>query len=95
MEVSTGGALHDSSGFYYRPTVIAGALQQDEIVQRGHRPVGPKADTALTFKLDHSRGAAHCQLVHSSLTKLLLQLCLEATMLENLATDWRWNEMLS
>lgn len=34
MEVVTGGDLHDGSGFYYRPTVIAGALQKDEIVQR-------------------------------------------------------------
>ena len=34
MEVTAGGALHDGSGFYYQPTVIAGALQQDEIVQR-------------------------------------------------------------
>jgi aminobutyraldehyde dehydrogenase len=34
MEVTTGGAMHEGSGFYYQPTVIAGALQQDEIVQR-------------------------------------------------------------
>lgn len=34
MEVTAGGALHDGPGFYYQPTVIAGALQQDEIVQR-------------------------------------------------------------
>lgn len=34
MEVTTGGALHDGPGFYYQPTVIAGAVQQDEIVQR-------------------------------------------------------------
>lgn len=34
MEVTAGGALPAGSGFYYQPTVIAGALQQDEIVQR-------------------------------------------------------------
>ena len=34
VEVTTGGALHEGSGFYYKPTVVAGALQSDEIVQR-------------------------------------------------------------
>lgn len=34
IEVATGGGLHDGPGFYYRPTVIAGALQSDEIVRR-------------------------------------------------------------
>ncbi|WP_068109031.1 gamma-aminobutyraldehyde dehydrogenase [Tropicimonas marinistellae] len=34
MEIATGGALHDGPGFYYQPTVIAGAQQTDEIVQR-------------------------------------------------------------
>jgi aminobutyraldehyde dehydrogenase len=34
MEITTGGQLHEGSGFYYQPTVIAGALQSDEIVQR-------------------------------------------------------------
>ena len=34
IEITAGGGLHDGPGFYYRPTVIAGALQQDEIVQR-------------------------------------------------------------
>lgn len=34
MEVTAGGTQPDGSGFYYRPTVIAGALQNDEIVQR-------------------------------------------------------------
>ncbi|UPH70762.1 gamma-aminobutyraldehyde dehydrogenase [Abyssibius alkaniclasticus] len=34
MEVTTGGTAPDGGGFYYRPTVIAGALQADEIVQR-------------------------------------------------------------
>ncbi|WP_212525482.1 gamma-aminobutyraldehyde dehydrogenase [Actibacterium sp. MT2.3-13A] len=34
IEVTTGGAVHQGAGFYYQPTVIAGALQHDEIVQR-------------------------------------------------------------
>jgi acyl-CoA reductase-like NAD-dependent aldehyde dehydrogenase len=34
MEVTTGGEAPDGPGFYYKPTVIAGALQADEIVQR-------------------------------------------------------------
>ena len=34
IEVVTGGGALDGGGYYYRPTVIAGALQNDEIVQR-------------------------------------------------------------
>ena len=34
IEVTTGGGAPDGSGFYYKPTVVAGALQSDEIVQR-------------------------------------------------------------
>lgn len=34
MEVTTGGEHHNGNGFYFKPTVIAGAKQQDEIVQR-------------------------------------------------------------
>lgn len=34
MEITTGGKPGDGSGFYYQPTVIAGALQSDEIVRR-------------------------------------------------------------
>lgn len=34
IEVVTGGSTEAGSGFYYKPTVIAGALQGDEIVQR-------------------------------------------------------------
>ncbi len=33
MEITTGGKLHDGPGFFYQPTVIAGALQSDEIVR--------------------------------------------------------------
>ena len=34
IEITTGGALVDGPGFYYQPTVIAGAQQDDEIVRR-------------------------------------------------------------
>jgi len=34
MEIVTGGAPGSGTGFYYRPTVVAGALQTDEIVQK-------------------------------------------------------------
>ena len=34
IEIATGGSPLDGGGFYYKPTVIAGALQTDEIVQR-------------------------------------------------------------
>ncbi len=34
IEVATGGKQGDGNGFFYEPTVIAGALQSDEIVQR-------------------------------------------------------------
>jgi aminobutyraldehyde dehydrogenase len=34
IKVVTGGAAPEGAGFYYTPTVIAGARQEDEIVQR-------------------------------------------------------------
>ncbi len=34
IEVTTGGQSADSKGYYFQPTVVAGALQNDEIVQR-------------------------------------------------------------
>lgn len=34
IEVTTGGASAETDGFFYKPTVVAGALQSDEIVQR-------------------------------------------------------------
>lgn len=34
IEITTGGKLTGDHGFYYEPTVVAGALQSDEIVQR-------------------------------------------------------------
>jgi len=34
MQITTGGKVRAGAGFFYEPTVIAGALQEDEIVQR-------------------------------------------------------------
>ncbi|MCU0791064.1 MAG: gamma-aminobutyraldehyde dehydrogenase [Nitratireductor sp.] len=34
MEITTGGKPGEGAGFFYQPTVIAGALQSDEIVRR-------------------------------------------------------------
>jgi aminobutyraldehyde dehydrogenase len=34
IQVATGGRVREGSGFFYEPTVIAGALQSDEIVRR-------------------------------------------------------------
>ncbi|MGZ8251361.1 MAG: aldehyde dehydrogenase family protein [Methylophilaceae bacterium] len=34
MEITAGGKIPDRRGFFYEPTVVAGALQSDEIVRR-------------------------------------------------------------
>jgi aminobutyraldehyde dehydrogenase len=34
IKITTGGHMAGDKGFYYEPTVVAGALQQDEIVRR-------------------------------------------------------------
>ena len=34
IEITTGGKTHGDQGFFYQPTVVAGALQSDEIVRR-------------------------------------------------------------
>ncbi|MGA0533645.1 gamma-aminobutyraldehyde dehydrogenase [Hansschlegelia sp. KR7-227] len=34
IEIATGGKASGAAGFFYEPTVVAGALQQDEIVRR-------------------------------------------------------------
>ncbi len=64
IEITTGGALHDGPGFYYEPTVIAGARQTDEIVQR--EVFGPvvsitrfdDVDQAVTWANDSQYGLA-------------------------------------
>ena len=64
VEVTTGGDALDGPGFFYRPTVIAGAMQQDEIVQR--EVFGPvvsvtrftEADEAVAWANDSQYGLA-------------------------------------
>lgn len=34
IEIATGGTPGEGSGYYYRPTIVAGATQEDEIVRR-------------------------------------------------------------
>ena len=64
MEVVTGGKLGSDKGFFYAPTVIAGALQDDEIVRR--EVFGPvvsvtrfsDVDQAVTWANDSDYGLA-------------------------------------
>ena len=64
IEVTAGGKTMDGPGFYYQPTVIAGALQTDEIVQR--EVFGPvvsvtrfdEADQAINWANDSQYGLA-------------------------------------
>jgi aminobutyraldehyde dehydrogenase len=64
MELTTGGRLRAGSGFFYEPTVIAGARQEDEIVQR--EVFGPvvsvtrfrDADEAVRWANDSEYGLA-------------------------------------
>jgi aminobutyraldehyde dehydrogenase len=64
VEVTTGGRARGGSGFFYEPTVIAGARQDDEIVQR--EVFGPvvsvtrfeEAEQALRWANDSEYGLA-------------------------------------
>jgi aminobutyraldehyde dehydrogenase len=64
MQVTTGGKVHEGNGFFYQPTVIAGALQSDEIVRR--EVFGPvvsvtrfsDADEAVAWANDSNYGLA-------------------------------------
>ena len=64
IEIATGGKQGDGAGFFYEPTVIAGALQRDEIVQR--EVFGPvvsvtrfnDVDEAVTWANDTDYGLA-------------------------------------
>jgi aminobutyraldehyde dehydrogenase len=64
IEITTGGKEHGDKGFYYQPTVVAGALQSDEIVRR--EVFGPvvsvtrftDADDAVAWANDSDYGLA-------------------------------------
>lgn len=64
IQITTGGATMGDQGFYYRPTVIAGARQTDEIVRR--EVFGPvvsitpfsDVDEAITWANDSDYGLA-------------------------------------
>jgi len=64
IEITTGGKPGDGKGFFYQPTVVAGALQEDEIVRR--EVFGPvvsvtrfsDADEAVNWANDSDYGLA-------------------------------------
>jgi aminobutyraldehyde dehydrogenase len=64
IEITTGGKPGDGNGFFYQPTVVAGALQEDEIVRR--EVFGPvvsvtrfsDVDEAVTWANDSDYGLA-------------------------------------
>jgi aminobutyraldehyde dehydrogenase len=64
IEITTGGKIKSGGGFFYEPTVVAGALQTDEIVQR--EVFGPvvsvtrftDADEAIAWANDTEYGLA-------------------------------------
>ncbi len=64
VEITTGGKTRSGSGFFYEPTVVAGARQSDEIVQR--EVFGPvvsvtrfdDADEAIRWANDSEYGLA-------------------------------------
>jgi aminobutyraldehyde dehydrogenase len=64
IEITAGGKPGDGTGFYYQPTVVAGALQEDEIVRR--EVFGPvvsvtrfsDVDDAVTWANDSDYGLA-------------------------------------
>ncbi len=64
MEITTGGKISGERGFFYAPTIVAGATQDDEIVRR--EVFGPvvsvtrftNADDAVTWANDSDYGLA-------------------------------------
>lgn len=64
LEITTGGTMGEGTGYFYQPTVIAGAMQADEIVQK--EVFGPvvsvsrfsDVDQAIQFANDSDYGLA-------------------------------------
>ena len=57
IEITAGGSQPDGPGFYYQPTVVAGALQTDEIVQR--EVFGPVVSVTRFDEADQAVGWAN------------------------------------
>lgn len=57
IEITTGGKPGDGSGFYFQPTVVAGALQDDEIVRR--EVFGPVVSITRFSNVDEAVGWAN------------------------------------
>ncbi len=57
IEITTGGKPGASGGFYYQPTVVAGALQEDEIVRR--EVFGPVVSVTRFSDVDEAVGWAN------------------------------------
>lgn len=57
IEIATGGKPGEGSGFYYQPTVVAGALQEDEIVRR--EVFGPVVSVTRFSDVDEAVGWAN------------------------------------
>ncbi|WP_187968027.1 gamma-aminobutyraldehyde dehydrogenase [Aquibium microcysteis] len=57
IEITTGGKPGEGGGFYYQPTVVAGALQSDEIVRR--EVFGPVVSVTRFSDVDEAVGWAN------------------------------------
>ncbi len=57
IEIATGGKPGEGNGFYYQPTVVAGALQEDEIVRR--EVFGPVVSVTRFSDVDEAVGWAN------------------------------------
>lgn len=57
IEITTGGKPGEGSGFYFQPTVVAGALQDDEIVRR--EVFGPVVSVTRFSDVDEAVGWAN------------------------------------
>ncbi|MGD0143847.1 MAG: gamma-aminobutyraldehyde dehydrogenase, partial [Rhizomicrobium sp.] len=57
ISIATGGRQPDGPGFYYQPTVVAGALQDDEIVRR--EVFGPVVSVTRFADVDQAVGWAN------------------------------------
>jgi aminobutyraldehyde dehydrogenase len=57
IEITTGGKPGEGGGFFYQPTVVAGALQEDEIVRR--EVFGPVVSVTRFSDVDEAVGWAN------------------------------------